>query len=253
MRMENNHEQFDDSQYRVHSRGEILSLLRSMMQKNQPLTMTVDQGQDSIMTMILEINDDNNTLLIDAAKNNTANERIAQSRNLHFEALNNNIRITFAVKSASATESDGHSAFVVAIPESIVRLQRRDSFRVMMPITKPLRCIFTVKKPEGDNVSIPTNLKNISIGGVGLVDETKTLDLTKGRIYKNCKLELSETTNITVDLEIRSSQELTLGNGKPVNRFGCAFIGLTRQTEALIQRQITQLERNQNAKVTGMM
>lgn len=251
--MENNQESPDDSQYRVHSRREIVSLLNNLMQRNQVLTMLIDHGPDSIMTMILDIDDHNNTITIDAAKSNTLNDRIVQSNYLHFEALYNNIRLTFVVNQAKAAINQVQAALTIPIPESLVRLQRRNAFRVTTPITKPLRCIFKVVKPDGTSAPVAANLSNISVGGVGLVDESLALDLTKGLIYKDCQLELSETASINVNLEIRDSQQIKLPNGKVVNRFGCAFVELPNRTEATIQRTITQLERNQNARASGRL
>ena len=251
--MQNNQESPDDSQYRVHSRREVISLLNNLMQRNQALTLLINQGPDSIMTLILDIDEQNNTITIDAAKSNMMNELIVASNNLHFEALYNNIRLTFVANQAKAAINQVQAALIVPIPESMVRLQRRNAFRVTTPITKPLRCIFKVIKPDGTSAAIAANLSNISVGGVGLIDESLALDVTKGMIYKDCKLELSETTSINVNLEMRDSQQIKLPNGKVVNRFGCSFVGLPNQTEATIQRTITQLERNQNARASGRL
>jgi c-di-GMP-binding flagellar brake protein YcgR len=251
--MDNNQDSSDDSQYRVHSRTEVISLLKTLMQRNQPLTLIINHGADSIMTLILDINESNNTITIDAAKSSTMNERIEQSNHLHFEALYNNIRLTFVVKQARAGSSEDQATLIVPIPESLVRLQRRDSFRVTTPLTKPLRCAFKIEHADGTLEIISANLSNISIGGVGLVDESLALDVSKGIIYKGCKLELSETSSIIVNLEMRDSQQIKLPNGKVINRFGCSFVGLTNQTEAMIQRTITQLERNQNARASGRL
>lgn len=251
--MQNNQESPDDSQYRVHSRREIISLLNNLMQRNQALTLLINHGPDSIMTLILDIDEQNNTITIDAAKSNMMNELIVSSNQLHFEALFNNIRLTFVANQAKAAINQVQAALIVPIPESMVRLQRRNAFRVTTPITKPLRCVFRVTKPDGTYAAITANLSNISVGGVGLIDESLALDVTKGMIYKDCKLELSETTTISVNLEMRDSQQIKLPNGKIVNRFGCSFVGLPNQTEATIQRTITQLERNQNARASGRL
>jgi c-di-GMP-binding flagellar brake protein YcgR len=254
MHMEHNQEIPDDSQYRVHSRRQVIALLKDIMDNNQQLTLLINHGPDSILTVILDIDEDNNSITIDAAKSNTLNDLIVQSRHLHFEALHNNIRVTFVATKANAALNQVQAAITIPIPDSLIRLQRRDAFRVITPITKPLRCFFRTTKPDGTpDAPIITNLSNISIGGVGLIDESLALDLTKGRLYKDCKLELNETTSIPVNLEMRDSNQLKLPNGKVVNRFGCAFVGLSNQAEATIQRTITQLERNQNAKASGRL
>ncbi len=170
MRIKNNPENADESQYRMHSRSEIVALLKNIMQRNQTLTLLINHGADSMMTLILDVDEDNNTITIDADKSNALNERIVQSHHLHFEALYNNIRVTYVANQASAALNQVHAALIIPIPDSLVRLQRRDAFRVVTPITKPLRCVFKAVKQDGTTAQIATNLSNISVGGVGLVD-----------------------------------------------------------------------------------
>jgi hypothetical protein len=49
-----------------------------------------------------------------------------------------------------------------------------------------------------------------------------------------------------------NSQELTYPNGKSIRRVGCMFVDLPNATLAAVQRYITKLEREQNARATGM-
>jgi hypothetical protein len=84
------------------------------------------------------------------------------------------------------------------------------------------------------------------------VDEAKVLDNTVGRIYKNCRIALPGGTMIVANLEVRNSQDTTLVNGKTIRRMGCLFVDLPKPMMAAVQRYITKLEREQNAKSTGM-
>lgn len=251
--MTTNIEEQDESQYRVHSKVEIVALLKRMQDKNQQLTLKSDSGIDSILTVILDVDEDNNCIIIDAAKSESVNERIIQSPRLFIETLFNNIRITFDVSRAKKATAYEQAALVIPIPSSLVRLQRRDSFRVNTPLLKPLRCTITTETPEGEVQKIATVLKNISLGGIGIVDENCILNCSTGQIFKRCSLQLSESQEIEVDLEIRDCKDVKLTNGKTIRQCGCAFVNLTNRTEGIIQRIITQLERDQNAKKSGLL
>ena len=154
---------------------------------------------------------------------------------------------------ARSCEYDSRTALKVDIPESLVRLQRREYFRISTPIAKPLRCTFRVPKPDGSFTTVVTLLNNISAGGVSVTDEKKLLDTTTGNIYSDCTLEMTDNTVVTVKLQVRDCKEVKLTSGKTVNRFGCEFIDIPRAVLAAIQRFITKLEREQNAKASGMM
>lgn len=251
--MANNDEIQDDSPYRVHSRREINSLLTSMMESNQLLSLLIKGGSESVITSILDIDTDDGTMIIDAAPSAMLNENIVSSNRIGFEALYNSIRITFNVDSASKCEYQNRPALKVDIPESLVRLQRREYFRIATPIAKPLRCTFRITQADGSFITIITLLNNISAGGVGITDEKKILPSAIGAIYEDCQLELADNTLVSVKLQIRDCKEFKMTNGKVVNRFGCEFIDIPRAVLAAIQRYITKLEREQNAKASGML
>jgi len=251
--MANNDDIKDDSPFRVHSRREILSLLNSMMERNQLLSLLIKGGSESIITSILDIDEDEDSLVIDAAPSASLNDSILQSNRIGFEALYNNIRITFNVDKARECLFQERPALKITIPESLIRLQRREYFRIATPIAKPLRVTFRVTKEDGTFATVVTMLNNISAGGVGITDEKKLLDTTLGRIYDDCSLEMTDNTVVTVKLQVRDCKETKLASGKTVNRFGCEFVDLPRAVLAAIQRFITKLEREQNAKASGMM
>jgi c-di-GMP-binding flagellar brake protein YcgR len=251
--MANNDELQDDSPFRVHSRREIVSLLNSMMERNQLLSLLIKGGAESIITSILDVDENEDALVIDAAPSASLNNSILQSNRIGFEALYNNIRITFNVDKARECFHQDRPALKITIPASIIRLQRREYFRIATPIAKPLRVTFRVTKEDGTFTTIVTMLNNVSAGGVGITDEKKLLDTTLGRIYEDCSLEMTDNTVVTVKLQVRDCKEAKLASGKTVNRFGCEFIDLPRAVLAAIQRFITKLEREQNAKASGMM
>ncbi|MFL9923752.1 flagellar brake protein [Herbaspirillum lusitanum] len=243
----------EDSPYRVHSRREIVSLLTSMMERNQLLSLLIKGGSESVITSILEIDEDDDSVVFDAAPSAMLNESILQSSRIAFEALYNNIRITFTSEKAHQCVYQERPALKITIPPSVVRLQRREYFRIATPIAKPLRCTFRVTRPDGSFDTIVTLLNNISAGGIGITDEKKLLDPTVGRIYEDCQLEMTDNTLVSVKLQIRDCKEVKLASGKTVNRFGCEFIDIPRAVLAAIQRFITKLEREQNAKASGMI
>lgn len=251
--MANHDEIDDDSPYRVHSRREIIALLTSMMEKNQLLSLLIKGGSESVITSILEVDPDDDSLIIDAAPSAMLNDSIVSSKHIHFEALYNSIRITFAADGARRIEYQNRPALKVEIPASLVRLQRREFFRIPTPIAKPLRCTFRITQPDGSFITVVTLLNNISAGGVGITDEKKLLATTPGIVYEDCQLELGDNTLVSVKLQVRDCKEFKMTNGKVVNRFGCQFIDIPRTVLAAIQRFITKLEREQNAKASGML
>jgi c-di-GMP-binding flagellar brake protein YcgR len=244
----------DVSPFQVHSRREIISLLRSLQERNQLVSMQAGGGVDAVVTSILEVDESGGLVVIDRAPGNTVNQRIMDSNNVSFETVLDNIRILFFSEKVGECMYDNLPALYIPIPASLIRLQRREHYRVPTSVANPLRC--TVRIPPDDNgmggTTVVVTLKDISGGGIGVVDEKKLLDNTIGRIYKDCRIDLPGGSPVTVSLQIRNSHDVTLTSGKSIRKMGCMFVDPPTAMMAAVQRYITKLERERNAKANGM-
>ena len=238
--------------YQVYSRREIIALLRSIGERNQLVRMIINGGTESIVTSILKIDESSGLVIVDCAPTPLQNQRILQSDNISFETLLEHIRILFFVTKVDSCSYENLPAFSFAIPASLIRLQRREFYRVLTPVTNPVRCTITIPHDTGDGFStVVVALQNVSGGGIAILDEKKLLDPTIGRIYKDCRIDLPGGTLVVATLQIRNAQEVTLANGKSIRRLGCLFLDLPKAMLNAVQRYITKLEREQNAKSTG--
>ncbi|MES2127609.1 MAG: flagellar brake protein, partial [Pseudomonadota bacterium] len=70
--------------------------------------------------------------------------------------------------------------------------------------------------------------------------------------YENCRIELPEIGTVTTTLQIRNSLDMTLLNSKTNRRLGCEFVNISRGNLANVQRYITKLERERNARIAGL-
>jgi c-di-GMP-binding flagellar brake protein YcgR len=252
--MTNNNPDFgteNQSPYLVHSRREIVALLRAIGEHHQLITMLINGGADAVVTSILEVDDANDAVIIDCAPSALLNQRITQSDDIAFEASLDKVRILFSVAGAVNTEHEDRPALRIPMPVGLIRLQRREYYRVNTPISNPILCRIPLPADIGGG-SCAASLVDISCGGIALLDDKKLLNTTIGGEYENCRIDLPGFGVITVTLQIRNSQELTLFNGKTNRRLGCQFVDLSKAMLAAVQRYIMHLERDRNAKITGL-
>lgn len=244
----------DVSPYQVHSRREIIALLRAMNERNQLVSMQADGGAEAVVTSVLEIDEENNIVVIDRAPSNIVNQRIIDSDNVSFETVLDNIRILFFSEQVRECLYDNLPALYIPIPQSLVRLQRREHYRVPTPVANPLRCTITIPPDDSGmtGTTVVVTLKDISCGGIAVVDEKKLLDHTIGRLYENCRIDIPGSNALHVKLQVRNSVDQTLSSGRSIRKLGCMFIDLPKPMLAAVQRYITKLERERNAKATGM-
>ena len=243
------HENWHD--YEVDSRREIIALLRAIASKNQLIRMLLHGEADVCVTAIIEIDPDTNSLILDAPVDPAQGERALVARRINFETTLDKIRILFGSTELTATLHDKRPALRMDIPDTLIRLQRREFYRMPTPVSNPVRVKVPMLPELGDGVNV-FPLADISCGGISILDNKLVMGNTIGHNYPNCKIDLPDIGVVVATLQIRNSLDMTLLNNKTNRRLGCAFIDISRGNLAAVQRYITQLERERNARTAGL-
>jgi c-di-GMP-binding flagellar brake protein YcgR len=237
--------------FEVSSRREIIALLRNIGEKNQLVRMLIQGEADVCVTSILEVDADAGTVTLDRSIDRDQNARIVKARRVAFETTLDKIRIMFASDAVRDTSHDDAPALVIDLPATLVRLQRREFYRMATPVSNPVRAL--IPMPEqlgGDTQAFP--LSDISCGGIAILDNKAVLGDTVGHKYPLCRIDLPEIGVVTTTLQVRNSQDITLLNNKTNRRLGCEFVDISRGNLAMVQRYITKLERERNARLAGL-
>ena len=237
--------------YEVGSHREIISLLRNIGEKNQLIRMLIHGEADVCVTSILAIDPDTDTLILDRSVNAEQNLRILAAKRISYETTLDKIRILFASEGVGATEFEQRAAFRIAVPATLVRLQRREFYRMATPVSNPVRAIVPLTEELGGGTAI-FPLADISCGGIALLDNKFMLGNTIGVNYPGCRIDLPDIGTVMTTLQVRNSLDLTLLNNKANRRLGCQFIDISRANLAMVQRYITKLERERNARIAGL-
>ncbi|MBC3870265.1 flagellar brake protein [Undibacterium oligocarboniphilum] len=241
----------NQSPFQVDSRREIISLLRGLKDHNQLISMLIHEGSEVFITSILEVDEVNNLVIVDSAPGSQANQKIIDAQRVSFEGLLDKIGIQFSTTGIERTDFENRPALRFHIPPSLIRLQRREYYRINTPLSIPIKVSFPVDIDAGTE-TLKLTLVDISCGGIAVLDEKKILDCSVGKTYDHCKVDLPTIGLVDVSLQIRNFQELVLLNGKANRRVGCQFINLSNSVLASIQRYIMKLERERNSKMTGI-
>ncbi|MEW7848750.1 flagellar regulator YcgR PilZN domain-containing protein [Massilia aurea] len=238
--------------YEVASRREIVSLLRQIGEHKQLIRMLIKGEADVCVTSILAVDEASNTVILDRSIDPAQNERITGAARVKCETTLDKIRILFGAANLAPTTWRGEPALRADIPPTLIRLQRREYYRMPTPVTNPVRALIPVPMDGGTGGMSVFALHDISVGGIALLDSKLLLDTTVGRVIGSCRIELPEIGPIATSLEIRNSLDLTLLNHKTTRRLGCQFVDISRGGLAAVQRYITKLERERNAKLAGL-
>jgi len=236
--------------YTIDSRREIGSLLRQIGEKNQLLRMLVRGEADVCITSILDLDLDAGIMTLDCSVDRAQNLRILATERLRFDTTLDKIRIVFIATDVELTTFDDRPALRCAIPATLIRLQRREYYRMETPLASPVRVTIPLLL-EGGGSGEAFTVSDISVGGLALLDNKLLLGASHGQKMTGCMLALPDGV-VTTTLVVRNTTELTLLNDKRCRRIGCEFADLSRGGMASVQRYITKLERERNARVAGL-
>lgn len=239
----------DYSRYLLKDKTDILFNLRNLMQKRAMISAFIDASADSFLTAILAITPDDRSLILDAASDESINQRVEGADQLIFVTQLDKIKIQFATQRITRFPHEGHNAFLIPLPPVLLRLQRREYYRLTAPSPHFLSCQVPIHTGEGDKViSVETDVVDISGGGLAITVPPNGIPFEPDMEFSDCRLMLPEVGPIAATLRVRNIFRITNRDGSIMLRAGCEFVNLSPGMASTIQRYILKAERERNAR-----
>ncbi|NTV11813.1 MAG: flagellar brake protein, partial [Zoogloea sp.] len=238
----------DYSQYLLRDRREILAILRALIQKRALITAYVEGSNDSFLTALLEISQNERQILLDTSSQEETNRRAEAAPRLVCTTQLDKVKIQFAILGVERVPHGKHTAFMAGLPDSLLRLQRREYFRMLAPIVDSLTCHIPVKGKDGKVQTFEARVVDISGGGIAVMVPPDGLELAPEMEFVDCRLMLPEIGPITAKLRVRNIFRIGGSNNVPHLRAGCEFMNLQGNASSAIMRYIMKVERARNAR-----
>jgi len=233
-------------EFLLRGHNQIRRLLQELISSHALISVHLFPAGLSFLSTIITLSEDENWVFLDTSSNETIYRRSIQAERLLCVSQLNKIRIQFRLNNVMEVTLESRPALAAPVPDEILRLQRRDAFRLQVPLSHDLKCVLPAQEQEhghkGREKGLEVSVLDISVGGLSMeIPLSKTAPVVGDQIH-GCYLKLSGNL-IGVDLEVRNFGRRILANGKEVLRLGCSFIALPTQTANKIQRYIFQIER----------
>jgi len=225
------------------NRREIVFYLNQLISDGERVNVMFNAGSDTFLTLLLHVDEERDTLIFDWGGSEDINHRLLRSDRCLFTCAPHGVRNRFSSGAVWETTYKKHPAFATKIPRNYTRLQRREFFRQMLPITRRPVC----RIPRKDCV-IELSVVDISIGGIAAEMPGGKLPFESRDILKGTSIDLKGFGVLTVDLEVRNSSVVQRGE-KTNGRIGCNFVSLSRGMEAQLQRFITDVQREERSRM----
>lgn len=223
---------------------EVAYNLRQLVQAGERVSVVFDEGKESFLTVLIDIDEDTGLLYFDWGGSETLNQKFLKSERNFFVCAPGGIRNQFMVGKVWEVQVDKRRAFAARLPQRYMRLQRREFFRMTLPITQRPKCGLHSEQHRQEQVYA---VVDIGIGGVGFETPGGSFDYVPGEILQGAVIDVGAFGRIRVDLNVRYTTQLTRG-GKETARMGCAFVDLGHAGEHGLQKFLTHVQRELKAR-----
>jgi c-di-GMP-binding flagellar brake protein YcgR len=224
---------------------EILYILRAIESKNELVTAYFNHGKDFILTSIIDVDGDAGSLALDFGADEIINQRALASDKIILVTAMDRVKVQFVVDGMELVEHLGRPAFKARLPRELLKLQRREYYRLSTPLINPIKC--AISRIGGGKIE--ATIADISLGGIAIINYQNLITFEIGDRFPACRIVLPEIGTVTTEIEIRNEHEFTMKNGAKTQRAGCMFIDLPSGQQAMIQRYIIKLDRERHAKL----
>lgn len=224
--------------FQLTDRSDIVAVLRQLSRRPELITAYFNQGRESLVTAVLGVDTQRGEVELDQGPDDAVNRRALAADSLICMTREQNVSVRFRLNGLRAgTRADG-PVFRAPLPDSVQRMQRREFFRVPMPVTTPVLC----RIPTEEGAVHTFRAMDLSLGGVGLVDSSMALPMQVGDAFTDCELEIPGQDVLVMRLEVRNISRHIFRDGTTGRRLGLAFGSVSGRASTLLQRYLQRLQ-----------
>lgn len=135
----------------------------------------------------------------------------------------------------------------------MLRLQRREYFRLSTPIANPVKVNTIAWRSDGSALKLELPYRTSVVVGYwpdASHDQAELLE--RGSTLAECKISLPEEGLLTTSLCVRNKFEVTSRSRSYYVRVSCEYVGLYPSKSTMVQRYITGVERERKARLSGI-
>ena len=225
----------EESKFLIRSPKEIQLTLNAVVQKKQATVIYFDNAQRFLKTLILAVTESG--IWLDVGPSEEDNTHLLHSDSITFVTMHQGSKVQFVCHHPLMAIYASHPAFYIPLPDHILRVQRRDYFRLSTSPAAPLKCIIPLVPLKTDKSDVVT-IMDISVGGIALVCKEHNVNLESGESYPDCQIELPGIGTLVATIQVKNLFDVTTPSGVTTKHAGCEFVQLDGKMSMLLQRYV---------------
>lgn len=237
------------TQYLLSEGREIAFVLRQLAAKRSMITAYFGSSNKFLITSIVNVADDERSVLMDLPRDDALNLEALQSGQLMCITQLEKVKVQFELSGLQRENVDGLPALRAPLPNTLLRLQRREYYRLTAPVSHSLVCNI---RPRDGSAAVEARVLDISGGGLAVVVPPSGVSFAPEMEFVDCRIELPDFGPITTTLRVRNIFRITSRSGVDMLRAGCQFEKLSTPMSNAIQRYILRVERERKAREANL-
>ncbi len=235
----------EENKFLIKSPKEIQRILQTIAQKKSPAVLHFENEHCFFKTSLLAVTDKG--IWIDVGPSEEENNHLLHSDDITLVTSHQGTKVQFVCQQPLLANYVSQPAFYFSSPPHILRLQRRDFFRLPTCADAPLKCIVPVNHKEHVNPH-GTTIMNISVGGIALICKEDNVRLESGATYPDCRIELPGIGTLVVAIQVKNLFDVTSASGATIKHAGCEFIQPDGEMSIFLQRYVDIMQ----SKLSGL-
>lgn len=242
----------EEEKYLLRHPRDIRQVLQALLDRRALISAHLTARGQVFPTSLIELAADEEIVLFDGSVNETVNRGIEEADQIVFVSQLDRVHVQFPLAGCERLLLDGQTAFRASLPDRVLRLQRREFYRLQVPVSHPVRCQIPFATGEEEPQWVDMRVLDISGGGLAVEVPPERPEFRPYREYTDCRLLLPDGEPLPVRLMVKNLFRQSRPNGREIWRAGCQFTDLPRGGDALIQRYIFRMERQRSARERGI-
>jgi c-di-GMP-binding flagellar brake protein YcgR len=223
--------QAHDAGHLLRSRSQIARVLEALAARREQLTAELSGGGDPFRANLVRADPGGQFIVITASADDGANAALLARARVTLVATPDDWHIEFVADTPSEVMHEGMPAIRLRYPEILTVQQRRQHARHDIPPTLALRCV----ADAGGIAPFDAQIKDLGIGGVSILLYASDVLLEPGTVLVGSHIEVPGADAVSVDLEVRYSEAVTLADGSRARCSGFRFVNAPEEIKQLIE------------------
>lgn len=224
--------------FRIQHRGELQALLRQVRDSGAPVVLAAPGGVSSTCTL-WALDGAAERLNFSADESHPQLQTLVDADEAMAVTYLDSVKLQFELDHLVLVRGKHGVSLQAAMPDSIYRFQRRESFRVRP--TARVAPHLTLRHPALPDMLVRLRILDLSVGGCALLVPSDVPELRPGLVINGVQVELDAETAFVAGLQLHhvSSFEGTEAG----QRIGCEWRLLDPIAERSLQRFVNQTQK----------